>query len=1098
MKKLLLIFILAIPNIFFSQITTSPLIPTINSEITLVFDASSTPLADYTGDIYAHTSVTIDSEQWQYVIGTWNDNTTQPKFTRDDSNSNLYRLKISPNIHTFYTVETNKTITEISIVIRSTDGSLQNGSDIFIPIYDDKLNIVFSYPTEGSAFEKNQNITFTAETTVAADLEILIDDISISKLTNTSSISADYSFITTGNHTIKAIAINGEETKTTSLNIFIKTTTQNIARPNNEKSGITIENDEVTFVLLAPNKSDIVLLGDFNNWTIDENYLMHKDGDYFWITLYNLDSSEEYAYQYYIDYQIKIADPYSEKILDPNNDIYINNITYPDLKPYPTGFTTGNVSSFKIAEEPYAWSTSTFVRPNQDNLVIYEMHIRDFTEKSSFNEAITHLDYLKELGINAIELMPVNEFEGNDSWGYNPSFYLALDKAYGTKNDFKNFIDECHIRGIAVLSDVVFNHSYSQSPLLQMYWNENTSKPAEDNPWYNENHNLIDNTSAHWGYDFNHTSTYTKAFFKDVLSYWMNEYKIDGFRFDFTKGFSNTIYEGEDNWASTYDADRIEILKEYTDHVWNTDINNKPYVIFEHLSDNSEEKVLADYGILLWGNLNHSYTENTMGFGDNIDWISYKQRGWNTPSVLGYMESHDEERMMYKNLEYGNETDNYSVKNLNTALSRQETAGAFLFSIPGPKMIWQFGELGYDISIDENGRTGQKPVLWEYFTNVNRKHIYDTWSTFIAFKNKHEVFNTNDFSLNTSELLKSITLNGTEMDAIVLGNFDIENSEIDINFTQTGTWYEYFSGEILELSSTNQTINLDAGQYKLYTTKKVYDPRGGTENDDSDNDGINDLLDLCPNTLEGAVVDENGCALFTLDTENFTIKTTSETCAGQDNGILTINSVKNYNFTALFNGEEYNFQTELIIKNITANTYQLCIYTEQDPSFEQCYELTIEAGSDLSGKITSKINGNNIITNINILTGTAPYKVLLNNINTKTTSESNFNIATKVGDQLIIESANNCEGILNKTIITNSTFTAYPNPSKGNITLIFENIITENVSIQVIDMTGKTVYSDNSIIKNGIINLDLTSLSNGIYFIKTIGKSTNTIKLIKK
>ena len=1097
MKNICFLFILIIPKLFFGQITTSPTIPLINKEISIVFDASTTPLANYTGKVYAHTGVTVDDKKWQNVIGTWGANTLQPEFTRDSKNANIYRLNITPDIYTYYGVNSNKSITEISIVIRSADGNLKNGADQFIKIYEG-LSIVFTQPVDNHISELNQITTLTAESTITADLEIFVDDIAVKTAANTNSISIDYSFTSIGNHTIKATANDGAETKTTTINVFVKTSTQNLPRPNNEKSGITIHNNEVTFVLLAPDKKDVVLLGDFNNWTINENYLMHKDGDYFWITLDNLNNTTEYAYQYYIDYTIKIADPYSEKILDPDNDKYIDPSIYPNLKPYPNDLTTGNVSSFTIQEEQYNWSTSAFNRPNQDKLVIYEMHIRDFTKKKSYNEALTHLDYLEDLGINAIELMPVNEFEGNDSWGYNPSFYLALDKAYGTNNAFKKFIDECHLRGIAVLADVVFNHSFSQSPMLQMYYDKTTNKPSANNPWYNENHNLVDNTAAHWGSDFNHTSSYTKDFFKDVLSYWMNEYKIDGFRFDFTKGFSNTIYEGADNWASTYDVQRIAILKEYADHVWSSNMENKPYVIFEHLAENSEEKELANYGILLWGNLNHNYNENTLGYAENIDWISHKKRGWNSPSVLGYMESHDEERMMYKNLEFGQENKDYSVKNLNTALARQETAGAFLFSVPGPKMIWQFGELGYDKSIDQNGRTGQKPVLWEYLNNANRKHLYDTWSTFLAFKKKHAVFNTNDFSLNTSRLLKSITLRDSEMDAIVLGNFELIDSEISINFTQTGTWYEYFSGEILEITALNQTIKLDAGEYKLYTSKKVYDPRGGKEIDDSDNDGVNDIADLCPNTIDGAIVDENGCALFILDNSNFTVKTSSETCENENNGKITISSKRNAKFTATFNGEELSFKTDLVIENLIPNTYQLCIHTEEDESFEQCYELTIGAATNLSGKTISKVDGKNIITNVNISTGKAPFNVFVNDIKMKTTNESNFNISTKNGDIVTVASSSSCEGKLEKKIIVNTSVTGYPNPTKNKITLFFENNLNQNIEIQIIDTAGRTVKSESLKIENESVVLNLSNLANGFYFIRTIGHSTNTIKILKQ
>src|SRR5690606_13569406 len=105
------------------------------------------------------------------------------------------------------------------------------------------------------------------------------------------------------------------------------------------------------------------------------------------------------------------------------------------------------------------------------------------------------------------------------------------------------------------------NHSYGQSPLVRMYF-EN-GKPAANNPWYNVDHNF-QNTDAHWGYDFNHESPHTKAFVDSVNAFWLTHYKVDGFRFDFTKGFSNTVY-GPSDWGSAYDAARIANLKRMTD-----------------------------------------------------------------------------------------------------------------------------------------------------------------------------------------------------------------------------------------------------------------------------------------------------------------------------------------------------------------------------------------------------------------------------------------------------------------------------------------------------------------------------------------------------
>ena len=720
--------------------------------------------------------------------------------------------------------------------------------------------------------------------------------------------------------------------------------------------------------------------------------------------------------------------------------------------------STGFVSTFLINESNYTWNIDNFIKPAQDNLIIYELHLRDFTESDSYNEALTHLDYLESLGVNAIELMPINEFEGADSWGYNPALYMALDKAYGTKNDFKNFVDACHERGIAVLADVVFNHSYGQSPLLQMYWNSADNKPAADNPWYNVNHNLIDNTSAHWGYDFNHESSHTAEFFNDVLSYWMDEYKIDGFRFDFTKGFSNTIYTGADNWASAYDASRITILKNYADHVWNNNPSNKPYVIFEHLSDNSEEKELANYGIMLWGNMNHNYNQNTKGFSSDasISWISYKQRGWSSPNLVGYMESHDEERLMYNNLQSGNSNTAYNVRDLNTALSRQELAGMFFFTIPGPKMIWQFGELGYDISINDPGRVDRKPIKWEYFDNTNRKQIYNTWATLNAFKKQQPVFNTSDFPLNVGSLTKTILLKHSSMDVVIVGNFDITSKSIATQFSKTGTWYEYFTGEEKNISNTTTSITLNPGEYKMYSTVKLLDPRGGTALDDSDGDSIVDTLDLCPNTPSGTNVDATGCPIFSLPSSNFTVTAISETCPNKKNGQILISGQALHPYVATINGTNYNFtNNNLTVDKLQPGTYDVCI-SVTGQTYKQCYVVTIDPGTTVSAKATvssSKVE-------ITMEKGTAPFNVLVNNEVVYQTSAPIFSVDAKHGDVIQVKTAIDCEGIFSKSVNLFENIIAYPNPTSGQFEITIPTSEKE-ISIELYNMQSQLISKKN-------------------------------------
>jgi 1,4-alpha-glucan branching enzyme len=159
--------------------------------------------------------------------------------------------------------------------------------------------------------------------------------------------------------------------------------------------------------------------------------------------------------------------------------------------------------------------------------------------------------------------MPVSEFEGNISWGYNVSLHNAIDKYYGGSQKLKAFIDAAHSQGIAVIADVVFNHAFGQNPMVQMYWNASQNKLANDNPWFNPDARHPYNV----GFDFNHESPSTKRYVNQILKDWLVEYRFDGFRFDLSKGFTQTNNPNDVNKWGQYDASRIAILKGYADQI---------------------------------------------------------------------------------------------------------------------------------------------------------------------------------------------------------------------------------------------------------------------------------------------------------------------------------------------------------------------------------------------------------------------------------------------------------------------------------------------------------------------------------------------------
>jgi glycosidase len=832
--NLLILLIVGVLSAHSQIVYTEPALPTADASAIVYFNSTGTPFENYNGSIYAHTGITVNGNQWQHVIGSWGNNTNQPQLTK--ISANLYKLEMNPSIRAFYGASANENITEMCFVFRSADAETQTNPDIFIEVFELSLNVNIISPDIDPYFvDPGESILVQAEAIQAQSITLYVDNVVIVTLAGNSINET----ITAGNetdtkHCIKVTATDGMFEVADSVYYYVRGETEIADLPTGVKDGINyIDDQTVTLVLHAPYKNSIYVFGDFSDWQIGPEFKLKRNyadamnfNTRYWVTLTGLTPQFEYAFQYLIDEELSVADPYADKVLDPWNDPWIDEETYPSLKPYPEGKATNVVSVLETGQDPFNWMVPNFDAPANEDLIIYEVLLRDFIENHDFQTMKDTLSYFKRLGINAIEVMPFNEFEGNSSWGYNPSFYFAPDKYYGPKETLKAFIDECHANGIAVIMDIVLNHAYGLNVMARMYWDSDNNRPASNNPWFNT---VSPNPTYSWGNDFNHESPATKAFVDRVNRYWMEEYKIDGFRFDFTKGFTNTPGDG---WA--YDAPRISILKRMSDSIWAS--NPDAYVILEHLTVNTEEKVLADYGMMLWGNMNYNYSEATMGWltNSNFGGVSYKARNFNDPHLVGYMESHDEERLMAKNINYGNSSGSYDIIDTTIALQRMELAGAFFFTVPGPKMTWKFAELGYDYPINYPGiiggddhRLDPKPIRWDYQNDYRRERLYNVYSAIIKLRNDHQVFRTNDFTLSAGGALKKLQLNHSSMNVTILGNFDVQAGTINPSFQHTGMWYNYFAGDSLEVINVSDVISLEPGEYRIYTDVKLAKPEIG-------------------------------------------------------------------------------------------------------------------------------------------------------------------------------------------------------------------------------------------------------------------------------
>ena len=869
MRKLLLSFLVILLSFFsYAQLLTwTPDFPQESTNpFTITLDASkgNQKLFFYTPvtDVYVHlgviTNLSTSSTDWRYVKFNQNFNTPNAALQATSLGSSKWSFTISGGIRTYFGVTApGESIQKIAILFRNGAGTKvarnTDGSDMYIPIYTTALATRFTLPLmqplyvpKPEYFTKaiGNTIPMTGISNSAATLKLYLNGTVVQTALAATTISASPTIVVAGNQVLVVEADNGSTVKRDTVQFYVPGTINIAALPAGVRDGINYEADNTaaTLVLYAPSKTRVGLIGDLpgSNWLEQLPYQMNKtpDNNYWWIRITGLTPGTEYSFQYLVDGTLRIAEPYAEKILDPYEDKNIPTTTYPGLKAYPVNLTSNVVSILQTGQTPYNWQTTGYTRPDKRKLVIYELLVRDFTGKHDWSTMNDTLNYLKNMGITAIELMPVSEFEGNLSWGYNPDFYFAPDKYYGPASGFKQFIDNCHSKGIAVIMDMTLNHSFGLSPLVQLYWDAANNRPAANNPWFN----TVAKHPYNVGFDMNHESLATRYFTSRVVEHWLTNYKIDGFRFDLSKGFTQTqTCDASGNncnvgtWGN-YDASRIAIWKRYYDTLQ----LKSPgcYAILEHFADNSEETELSNYGMMFWGNSNCAYSQAIEGYASgpcgswDFDYGLSVARGWTNPYLVTYMESHDEERLMFNALSYGNSFGGYNIKTLNTALSRMELNASFFFTLPGPKMIWQFGELGYDSSINfcTNGtisadcRTDSKPIKWNYFQVPERKRVYEVYSALIKLRKNavfSDLFTSNNISRDFSGLVKWAKVSQGANHLVTIGNFDVAAQTGNITFPTSGTYYDYINGGTFNATGGNQSIPLQPGEYHVYLSSFV-------------------------------------------------------------------------------------------------------------------------------------------------------------------------------------------------------------------------------------------------------------------------------------
>ncbi len=852
MKKILFLMVaifLVATSAMAQVFTTSPaILQESSSNVVITFHADKQSVTELQGlsastGLYAHIGVftTKSPGTWAYVKTNWNENTDANKFSYVSENT--WALNIGDIRSYFGITDATETVTSICIIARlasAGDGKGQT-ADNFIPVAPAGFQVAISHDAESTILTKSTTVNFNLNTTENASIDLKVNGTSIASASSAMQLSKSYTFASAGSYEVTATANNGSTTATKTVNFIYINPSQAATYPGGIPKMGAVKNFDgsVTFCLAAPGKSNVMIIPSWDNYaSLDKNVMKYQDYNgnrYFWTTVSGLDNSTAYPYYYIVDGLYKVGDPYAKLVLDPWNDKWLNEkeTIYPNLinYPYDKGIDGIMLAVYKGNIDDYDWNITNFNAPAAKDLIIYEMLFRDFTGtegaaegNGTVRKAIEKIPYLKNLGINAVELMPIMEFNGNNSWGYNTNFYFAPDKAYGTHEDYKEFIDKCHEEGIAVILDIVFNQSDGLHPWYQMY-------PISSNPFYNE-------TAPHdWSVlnDWKQENALVRQQWKDVLQYWLKEFKVDGFRFDLVKGLANSDKYG--NGTEAYNQSRVDNMKQF--HAWIKEINPNAYHINENLAGADEENAMATDGQMNWSNINYASCEfvkasSASGANNNAFLATNNGRTWG--STVSYAESHDEERMGYKAITEGATT---IKSNTTLRMRRLGSLAAQMLLAPGAHMIWQFGELGNE-QTTKNGsenNTDPKIVSWEFLNDADRNGLYQSYRELCWLRRSNPdlftqstatsmIMNCNSENWSTKGRLIKLTNNTQELICVIntmTSNSSRTISGIPFNSTNNSDYViaSKSYGTEPTFDAANEKVTLSNNGYVVIVNKNV-------------------------------------------------------------------------------------------------------------------------------------------------------------------------------------------------------------------------------------------------------------------------------------
>jgi len=542
---------------------------------------------------------------------------------------------------------------------------------------------------------------------------------------------------------------------------------------------------KIEFTLFAPNNKGAALIGSFSEW---REIAMKKGEDGYFRTQVDI---EDGVYQYKFRVQTKSPNFEPDQWLDV-------------IDPYATDVDEEkNCGIVRVKEgkrivDSYVWQHDNTPLPNNHETVIYEMHVADFSggeadqyKRGKYQDAIAKLDYLSKLGINAIELMPVNEYPGDYNWGYKVRHFFATESSYGSTEDLKRFIDECHGRGIRVFMDGIYNHTDEECPLMLI----------DRNYWYYEYRHYPEDPSNYWGPEFNYDN-YDETldvkpawkYVGDVVRYWVQEYHIDGIRFDAVRQLANFEFL---DWLAKQ-ANKNAAPKPF-------------YNIAEHIPDTS--KVVSPEGPMdaCWHESFHYFIiphlcGETFELEKLKEVLDPRRQGYEAATnVINYLATHDREHVM-------RELGERSIFG-EAAFQRAKLGAVLLMTAMGVPMLWMGEEFGESKRKSESV-TQPKKIAWSLLEKDLNQDLFEYYKKLIALRKKNPALQSDNIKFfhedPEAKVLAYSRWNEKGSRVVVVANFsDSFLSKYKVpNFPATGIWHEWMDDGEVEAGENQIAIDL--------------------------------------------------------------------------------------------------------------------------------------------------------------------------------------------------------------------------------------------------------------------------------------------------